>query len=90
MFDIYNDAYILEFGAKVGMLPEWIEKERKIGQVQRDNFRKAVLGGARMAFGTDGGVYPHGDNAKQFIYMVRSVWRCGSPPAVSNRNPPPN
>ena len=47
-----------------------LEKERKIGQVQRDNFRKAVLGGARMAFGTDGGVYPHGDNAKQFIYMV--------------------
>jgi imidazolonepropionase-like amidohydrolase len=70
VFDIYNDAYILEFGAKVGMLPEWIEKERKIGQVQRDNFRKAVLAGARMAFGTDGGVYPHGDNAKQFIYMV--------------------
>ncbi len=24
-----------------------------------------------MAFGTDGGVYPHGDNAKQFAYMVR-------------------
>lgn len=70
VFDIYNDAYILEFGAKVGMLPESIEKERKIGQVQRDNFRKALLGGARMAYGTDGGVYPHGGNAKQFIYMV--------------------
>jgi imidazolonepropionase-like amidohydrolase len=24
-----------------------------------------------MAFGTDGGVYPHGDNAKQFHYMVK-------------------
>ena len=24
-----------------------------------------------MAFGTDGGVYPHGDNAKQFAYMVQ-------------------
>jgi imidazolonepropionase-like amidohydrolase len=23
-----------------------------------------------MAFGTDAGVYPHGDNAKQFHYMV--------------------
>ena len=23
-----------------------------------------------MAFGTDGGVYPHGDNARQFMYMV--------------------
>ena len=24
-----------------------------------------------MAFGTDAGVYPHGDNAKQFYYMVK-------------------
>ena len=24
-----------------------------------------------MAFGTDAGVYPHGDNAKQFAYMVK-------------------
>jgi imidazolonepropionase-like amidohydrolase len=24
-----------------------------------------------MAFGTDSGVYPHGDNAKQFYYMVK-------------------
>ena len=70
IFDIYNDTFILEYGAKVGMLPESLEKERKIGQLQRDNFRKAVAAGARMAFGTDGGVYPHGDNARQFIYMV--------------------
>ena len=71
IFDIYNDAFILEFGAKVGMLPESLAKERKIGQLQRDNFRKAArAGGVRMAFGTDGGVYPHGDNARQFIYMV--------------------
>jgi len=52
------------------MLPESIEKERKIGKVQRENFRKAYLGGTRMAFGTDGGVYPHGDNWRQFPYMV--------------------
>ena len=71
IFDIYNDTFILEHGAKVGMLPESLEKERKIGQLQRDNFRKAVAAGARMAFGTDGGVYPHGDNARQFIYMVK-------------------
>jgi imidazolonepropionase-like amidohydrolase len=70
VFDIYNDTFILEHGAKAGMLPESLEKERKIGQVQRDNFRKAAAGGARMAFGTDGGVYPLGDNARQFGYMV--------------------
>jgi imidazolonepropionase-like amidohydrolase len=70
VFDIYNDDYILQEGAKAGMLPESIEKERAIGKLQRANFRRAYLAGARMAFGTDGGVYPHGDNAKQFATMV--------------------
>jgi imidazolonepropionase-like amidohydrolase len=70
VFDIYDDDYILSEGAKVGMLPESLEKERKIGKVQRENFRKAYLAGDRMAFGTDAGVYPHGDNAKQFALMV--------------------
>jgi imidazolonepropionase-like amidohydrolase len=71
VMDIYNDDFILQEGEKVGMLPESIEKEKKIGQLQRDNFAKAFRGGARIAFGTDGGVYPHGDNAKQFAYMVK-------------------
>lgn len=69
--DIYNDDYILGEGEKAGFLPESLEKERQIGQLQRDNFRKAHQGGARMAFGSDAGVYPHGDNAKQFFYMVK-------------------
>jgi imidazolonepropionase-like amidohydrolase len=70
VFDIYNDTYILQEGPKVGMLPESIEKERAIGKLQRSNFRKAYLADAPLAFGTDGGVYPHGDNAKQFATMV--------------------
>jgi len=70
VFDIYNDDFILQEGAKVGMLPESIEKERNLGKLQRENFRRALLGGARMAFGTDAGVYPHGDNAKQFATMT--------------------
>ena len=70
VFDIYNDTYILNEGPKVGMLPESIEKEKAIGKLQRANFRKAYLAGAPLAFGTDGGVYPHGDNAKQLAVMV--------------------
>jgi len=70
VFDIYNDDFILEQGAKVGMLAESIEKERQIGKVQRQNFHRAFLAGAKMAFGTDAGVYPHGDNWKQFPVMV--------------------
>jgi imidazolonepropionase-like amidohydrolase len=70
VFDIYNDDFILQEGAKAGMLPESIEKEKKIGRLQRENFRHAFQSGAKIAFGTDAGVYPHGDNAKQFGKMV--------------------
>ncbi|MEE8200080.1 MAG: amidohydrolase family protein [Candidatus Acidoferrales bacterium] len=70
VMDIYNDTFILEQGEEMGILPESLEKERQIGQLQRDNFRRAHQGGARMAFGSDAGVYPHGDNARQFAYMV--------------------
>jgi imidazolonepropionase-like amidohydrolase len=69
-FDIYNDDFILQEGAKAGMLPESIEKEKKIGRLQRENFRHAWQSGTKMAFATDAGVYPHGDNAKQFAKMV--------------------
>jgi imidazolonepropionase-like amidohydrolase len=71
VMDIYNDDFILQEGEKAGMLPESIAKEKVIGQLQRDNFRKAFQGGAKMAFGTDSGVYPHGDNARQFAYMIK-------------------
>lgn len=69
-FDIYNDDFILQEGAKAGMLPESIEKEKKLGRLQRENFRKAFQAGCRMGFATDAGVYPHGDNARQFAKMV--------------------
>jgi len=70
VFDIYNDTYILSNGKQDGLLPEMIDKEKQIGKLQRQNFAKAWAAGARMAFGTDGGVYPHGDNWKQFPLMV--------------------
>jgi imidazolonepropionase-like amidohydrolase len=70
-FDVYNTDYTLAEGAKNGVLPENIEKERQVGTLQRENFRKAARAGAKMIFSTDAGVYPHGDNAKQFAVMVR-------------------
>jgi imidazolonepropionase-like amidohydrolase len=71
VMDIYDDDYILQQGPKLGMPQELIIKERGVGQLQRDNFRKAHAAGVKMAFGTDAGVYPHGDNARQFHYMVQ-------------------
>lgn len=68
--DIYDDDYILGNAKDFGIPQEFIDKGRGLGQLQRDNFRKPVAAGVKMAFGTDAGVYPHGDNAKQFHYMV--------------------
>ena len=41
-----------------------------IGLKQRQTFQRAVRAGVKMLFGTDAGVYPHGDNARQFAKMV--------------------
>ena len=71
VMDIYNDDYILNEAPKFGLTKEKYDKEKAIGQLQRDNFAKAFKAGVKMAFGTDAGVYPHGDNAKQFFYMVK-------------------
>lgn len=69
--DIYNDDFFVAEGEKAGMLPESLEKEKQIAKAQRDSFTRAFKAGVKMTFGTDGGVYPHGDNAKQFAWMVR-------------------
>jgi imidazolonepropionase-like amidohydrolase len=71
VMDIYNDDYILNEAPKWGLPTENLDKERMVGRLQRENFRKAVQAGVKMAFGTDAGVYPHGDNARQFFYMVK-------------------
>ena len=69
--DIYVSDYILGEGALNGILEESLEKERKTGRLQRENFRKAVNLGAKITFGTDAGIFEHGNNARQFKYMVK-------------------
>ncbi|KQY50553.1 amidohydrolase family protein [Lysobacter sp. Root494] len=69
--DIYNTEYTQAEGKKNGVLEDNLRKDREIGDVQRENFRKAHAAGVKMLFGTDAGIYPHGDNAKQFRWMVQ-------------------
>ena len=69
--DIYNDDYILATGTSNGTEQESLDKEKMIGLKQRQTFQRAVRAGVRMLFGTDAGVYPHGDNGKQFAKMVQ-------------------
>jgi len=69
--DIYNTEYILSAGEAAGFLPESLAKERVVGKTQRESFTRAVKAGVKMVFGSDAGVYPHGDNGKQFARMVQ-------------------
>ncbi|MFZ2958120.1 MAG: amidohydrolase family protein [Candidatus Ozemobacteraceae bacterium] len=71
VMDIYNDDYILSEGLKNGMPAAQIEKEKGVGRLQRETFARALKAEVKQAFGTDAGMYPHGDNAKQFAVMVR-------------------
>ncbi len=68
--DIYVSDYILSEGEAAGILEESLAKERTVGKAQRERFQAAVKAGANIAFGSDAGVYPHGQNGRQFAYMV--------------------
>ncbi len=70
VMDIYNDDYILAEYARLGYPQTMVEKEKLVGRLQRESFRRAVRAGVKMAFGTDAGVYPHGWNGKQFAKAV--------------------
>jgi imidazolonepropionase-like amidohydrolase len=71
VLDIYNSEYTQAEGRENGEIEEFLRKDAEIAEVQRESFRAAVKAGAKVVFGTDSGVYPHGDNAKQFAWMVR-------------------
>ncbi len=71
VMDIYVDDYIIAQGELAGILPESLEKSRQVATNMRENLQRAHEAGANVVFGTDSGVYPHGNNAIQFSYMVR-------------------
>lgn len=70
VMDVFNGDYIEEIGTAEGWPEEYLRKNRETTQVQRDAFRRAVMLGVPLAFGSDAGVFPHGLNARQFRYMV--------------------
>ena len=56
--------------------PLVVPKALEIGPQIQETFKKAYKRGVKIAFGTDAGVYPHGDNGKEFGFMVDA----GMPP----------
>jgi len=78
-----NDTYMVptisagkkvaENAKKPGYFPEVVAKKaREIGPIIQDTFAKAYKRGVPIAFGTDAGVFPHGENADEFGYMVEA------------------
>lgn len=68
--DIYDAEYIRQ-GKAVGIPSDFAAKQPEGDEIQRENFRKAVKTGVKIAFGTDASVYPHGLNARQFAWQVK-------------------
>ncbi|MFD1001782.1 amidohydrolase family protein [Ohtaekwangia kribbensis] len=52
--------------------PLVVPKALEIGPQIQQTFAKAYKRGVKIAFGTDAGVFPHGDNGKEFTYMVEA------------------
>ncbi len=69
--DIYDEECIEEDGRRGAVPKDFLEHDAELGQIQRDNFRKAVAAGTKMAFGTDAGVCAYGTSGKQFAFMVK-------------------
>lgn len=56
-----------------GYYPDIIRpKAARIGAQIQTTFSNAYKAGVKIAFGTDMGVGPHGDNASEFIYMTEA------------------
>ena len=68
--DVYNGDYIATIGRDQAWPEEFLRKNDETVEAQRQVFTKAHAAGVPIIYGTDSGVYPHGDNAKQFPIMV--------------------
>jgi len=68
---------VAELAEVPGYYPELVvPKAREIGPKIQSTFAKAYKKGVKIAFGTDAGVFKHGENGKEFGYMVE----VGMPP----------
>jgi imidazolonepropionase-like amidohydrolase len=69
--DIYDEECIQEEGKAGKTPPDFLEHDRELGKLQRNNFSKAVKAGLKMSFGTDAGVCKYEYSSRQFAMMVQ-------------------
>jgi imidazolonepropionase-like amidohydrolase len=74
--------FVAEKAKSPGFFPDIVRpKAQAIGPQILGTFSRAYRAGVKIAFGTDQGVAPHGDNAREFQYMVEG----GMPPLEAIR-----
>jgi len=74
---IIAGKYVQEMAAIPGYYPPQVAaKAMQVGPIIQATAGRAYKAGVKIAFGTDAAVYPHGQNAKEFKYMVDA----GMPP----------
>lgn len=65
--------YVVEKAQIPGFFPPVVvPKALAVGPQIQSTFAKAYDRGVKIAFGTDAGVFPHGNNGKEFVYMVEA------------------
>ncbi|MDC7806521.1 amidohydrolase family protein [Luteimonas sp BLCC-B24] len=70
---IYAGRFVADKAREPGYFPEVVRpKAATIGAQIQDTAARAYRAGVPIAFGTDQGVGPHGDNAREFLYMVEA------------------
>ena len=70
---IIAGKYVQEKANVPGYYPPQIAaKAKQVGPIIQQTAGKAYKAGVKIAFGTDAAVYPHGQNAKEFQYMVEA------------------
>jgi len=70
---IYAGRFVADKAKDPRYFPEVVRpKAATIGAQIQDTAARAYRAGVPIAFGTDQGVGPHGDNAREFIYMVEA------------------
>lgn len=66
-------VFVSEKSREIGYYPEIVRpKAARIGALIQGTLGRAYAAGVRIAFGTDAGVFPHGENAREFELMVEA------------------
>jgi imidazolonepropionase-like amidohydrolase len=70
---IYAGRFVADKAKVDGYFPDVVRpKAARIGAEIQNTAARAYKAGVKIGFGTDMGVGPHGDNAREFLYMVEA------------------